>query len=258
MSRPSQMRLHAFSTGTITLPLGSFLPGSKGKITVPVPCYLIDHPRGRAMIDTGIHPEIAGGSVARLGEVARYFTIDITPAEVVDAQIARIGFGPADVDLIINTHLHYDHCGGNICLPDARVIVQRREWQAANDPLEIAANNYNPDDYAHCADHLQLVDGEHDVFGDGSVVCLPTYGHTPGHQSVRIVRAGRRILLCGDACYLRENLERLTPSMVCSNKEAARAALRRLVEYREQGMELIYGHDPVQWEALRTAPGMFV
>lgn len=257
MSRPAELRLYAFSTGTITLPHGSFLPGAKGRLTVPIPCYLIDHPKGRAMIDTGIHPEIGGGSVARLGDIARYFTINIAPSDIIDQQIARIGFGPADVDLIINTHLHYDHCGGNICLPDARVMVQRREWQAANDPEEIAANNYNPADYAHCADHLHLVEGEHDVFGDGSVVCVPTPGHTPGHQSVRIAAGGRRILLCGDACYLRENLEQLTPSMVCSDKDAARIALRRLVEYRDQGLELIYGHDPVQWQALRKAPDTF-
>src|SRR5436309_15881145 len=91
----------------------------------------------------------------------------------------------------------------------------------------------------------QLIDGEHDVFGDGQVVLLPTYGHTPGHQSVR-VRAGKGtdLVLTADACYTRENMDRdVLPTVLWDAEEMARS-LRRLRDLRDQqGATGIYGHD---------------
>ena len=82
--------------------------------------------------------------------------------------------------------------GGNADLPNAKLVLQRREWEAASDPEQVRRNGYNRADF-DLGQQLQLIDGEHDLFGDGSVVCIPTYGHTAGHQSLRVQsEAGRR------------------------------------------------------------------
>ena len=109
---------------------------------------------------------------------------------------------------VANSHLHFDHCGGNEFFPRATFLVQRPELEAARKPGFVPRYSPSPIDFDHPLDY-QLIDGEHDVFGDGTVVLLPTYGHTPGHQSLR-VRAGKdaHIVCASDACYTRENMDR--------------------------------------------------
>ena len=117
----------------------------------------------------------------------------------------------------------------------------------------------SPIDFDHPLDY-QLLDGERDVFGDGQVVIIPTYGHTPGHQSVR-VRAGKGtdLVLAADACYTRENMDRdVLPNTLWDPAEMSRS-LGTLRELRDrQGATMIYGHDVAQWQELRKAPASLV
>jgi N-acyl homoserine lactone hydrolase len=78
------------------------------------------------------------------------------------------------------------------------MMVQSREWEAGMDPEIAARRGFNRRDF-DLGHQLQLVDGEHDVFGDGSVVCLPTHGHTPRHQSLRLRLDRGEIVLAADA-----------------------------------------------------------
>src|SRR6266851_5406280 len=114
-----------------------------------------------------------------------HLAFDYRPGEEIGARLAALGRDPAKIDLIINSHFHFDHVGGNAQVPNATMIVQRREWDAGMDPDSAVRRGFNPRDF-DLGHKLRLVDGEHDVFGDGSVVCLPTHGHTPGHQSLRL------------------------------------------------------------------------
>ncbi|MFL3020832.1 MAG: MBL fold metallo-hydrolase [Candidatus Poriferisodalaceae bacterium] len=91
----------------------------------------------------------------------------------------------AGVNNIIFSHLHFDHCGGTSLIPNARIIVQNAEWDSAHHPKLIEHEVYNPADFDLGHDVLKI-DGTHDVFGDGSVMCIPTPGHTAGHQSLRV------------------------------------------------------------------------
>ena len=114
---------------------------------------------------------------------------------------------------------------------------------------------YNAKDWDHRLDYREI-DGEHDVFGDGSVVLLPTPGHTPGHQSLWIRPApGVQFVLTADACYTQEHLERMVlPSAVHDAPEMTRS-MQRLRDLRErQSAQLLYGHDAAQWRALPHAP----
>src|ERR1700731_2419912 len=139
------------------------------------------------------------------GRYHRLFRIGFQPGEEISARLQAIHRDPGKIDLIINSHFHFDHVGGNALIPNATMLVQRREWEAGMDPETAARRGFNPRDF-DLGHKLRLVDGEHDVFGDGSVVCLPTYGHTPGHQSLRLRLDGGEVVLAADACYFCQTL----------------------------------------------------
>jgi glyoxylase-like metal-dependent hydrolase (beta-lactamase superfamily II) len=196
--------------------------------------------------------------LGRYGEErAKRFGVHSKAGDDVVSQLGRLGLKPADVTHVANSHWHFDHCGANESFPGVPILVQRREMDAARSPEVLATGRYRPSppDYDHPLQY-QAVDGEHDVFGDGSVVLIPTYGHTPGHQSL-LLRPDRatRIVLTADACYTRENMDReVLPTVVWDEPEMAHS-LRRLRDLRDrQGATTLYGHDPEQWQTLPRAP----
>ena len=125
---------------------------------------------------------------------------------------------------IINSHFHFDHCGGNAQIPNATLVVQRREWDSGMDPDIGRPARLQPARF-RSRPQAAPVDGEHDVFGDGSVVCLPTHGHTPGHQSLKLRLAGGDIVLAADSCYFCRTLrERRLPRFAHDRDADARLA----------------------------------
>ncbi len=245
------VRLHMMSTGTMESALGGFLEGEVGTLRYPVPVFVIDHPRGLVAVDAGLHPDLSTCS-GRLGPLDGRFRVQL-PSEgsgTVGPQFAAAGFDPAEISHVIVTHLHFDHVGGLIELPNARVIVQAAEWGARNDEPLVSSGAYNPDDIDHGHDRLE-VEGDHDLFGDGTITCLLTDGHTAGHQSVRVRTEDGIFVICGDCCYLRRTLvnEHLPPFGV--DRERQLAAVRRMARERANGAALIFGHDPEQWDTIQ-------
>jgi glyoxylase-like metal-dependent hydrolase (beta-lactamase superfamily II) len=247
------VRLYALTCGWLTGPLANFLAGEEGRLRVPVPCFLIDHPGGKVLFDSGMHPAVQHDAAGRLGFLARYFDIEFHPGEDVAARLTAIGVDPGSIRYLVTSHLHFDHTGGNACIPNATVIVQRREWEAGRDADLARACSFNRADYDTGQD-VRCIDGEHDLFGDGRVVCLPTHGHTPGHQSVRVRLDRGEVVLTGDACYLRRTLDEMHLPMVVHDAEGMRASLRRLRALRDAGAQIIYGHDPEFWATVPQAP----
>lgn len=219
------VKLFAFTCGSLTGEFARLMEGGEGHITVPVPVYLIEHAKGRALFDTGLHPDCQHDPAGRLGEsMTRLFGINFAPGEEVSARLEAIDRDPGKIDLVINSHFHFDHVGGNALIPNAATLVQRREWDAGMDPNIVARHGFNRRDF-DLGHKLHLIDGEHDVFGDGSVICFPTYGHTPGHQSLRVRLESGEIVLAADACYFCQTLhERRLPRYV-ADREAMLASL---------------------------------
>jgi len=243
------MRIDAFTCGWLTGPSGLFLDGEHGALRVPVPAFLIEHPQGRVLFDTGLHPDVRHDPKGRLGFLADVFASEMQAEDEIAARLAALDVAAEGVETVILSHLHFDHAGGLASVPNARVLVQRRDWEAGHDPERAAALAFAPEDFDHGHD-VVLLDGEHDVFGDGRVVCLPTYGHTPGHQSLRVRLDGGDVVLTADACYLRRTMdeEHLPPAPY--DADAMRASLRRLRALRDAGARVVYGHDPDAWPAV--------
>jgi N-acyl homoserine lactone hydrolase len=247
------VRLFAMTCGWLTGATAGFLAGEPGRLRVPVPCFLIDHPRGRVLFDSGMHPTTQTDPAGRLGSAAPFFDVEFHPGEEVAARLQALDVEPRAIRYLINSHLHFDHTGGNATIPNAQLVVQRAEWDAGHDADLIRKNFYDPKDYDAGHDVLQ-VDGEHDLFGDGRVVCIPTYGHTPGHQSLRVRLDGGEVVLTGDACYLRRTLEELRLPSVVYDEQGMRQSLLRLRALRDAGARIFYGHDPEFWKTVPQAP----
>jgi len=251
------IRLYAMTCGWLSSHLGNFLAGAHGRIRVPVPCYLVHHPRGRLVFDTGLHPHAIDDPRARLGVLADLFDVEYRRGDELASRLATLDLAPSDIDFIVGSHLHFDHVGGNAQVPDARLVVQRREWHAGHDDDLTAANHYDRRDYDLGHDVLE-VDGEHDLFGDGSVVCIPTFGHTPGHQSLRVRLASGDVILAADACYLRKTLHDLHLPTVVHDEAQMVASLHRLRSLERRGARIFFGHDPDFWAGVPQAPAQVV
>ena len=233
--------VRSFTTGWITTDAPMLIEGGEGRMRIPVVSHLVEHPNGRLVFDTGLHPDVRTDAAARIGILADFYDSDLPPGLAVDERIeALVG----TVDRVVCSHLHYDHCGGNALLGDVPILVQRAEWDAAHggDPT---AGYVDAD--VDTGQDVQLLDGEHDLFGDGTVVCLPTPGHTAGHQSLRVRTDAGEIVLTADACYFRESYEtgRLPP--FGNDVDDQHRSIDRLRALERGGARLVFGHDAAQF-----------
>ena len=231
--------------GWMTSARSGFLEREPGMMRYPVPGFLCEHPDGLVVFDTGLHPDLATSST-RLRLLADLFEVEMGPEHTLTAQLGAIGIDPADVDIAVLSHLHFDHTGGTAELPHARVVVQRAEWEAAHDPGVIELGGSDPTTY-DIGREVQLLDGGYDLFGDGSLELVPTVGHTPGHQSLLV---NRDLMLVADACYLAEGLAHDHHPELAWDRDRQAETFAALRAAQADGVQLVFSHDVEQWESL--------
>jgi glyoxylase-like metal-dependent hydrolase (beta-lactamase superfamily II) len=224
---------------------GEYDGGKSGAIAVP--CFLIRHPKGILMWDTGLSPAFPKGVNAAGVSGA----IDVP----VEKQLAQIGVKPSDVNYLAFSHLHSDHTGNANLFKSALWILNKTELDWANaggsgTPVDVSTFN------GYKSAKTRLIDGDYDLFGDGSVRILKTPGHTPGHQVLvlRLQKAGT-VILAGDLYHFRsDRASRLIP-LFNTNRADTLASFDRVERIaRNTHARVVIEHDPEDFKVLPKYP----
>ena len=262
------MRIHAIQTGTVAvkarqregtgrgpLRLVNTLRDKRWTDPLPILAWLIEHPEGLIVVDTG--------ETARTAEKGYfpawhpYFRLglreSVAAEQEIGPQIERLGFSTDDVRWVVLTHLHTDHAGGIAHFPDSELLVTRTELEHASGTLG-KLRGYLPHRWPDwfSPTPVDLADTPFGPIGAtqpltaaGDIVLVSTPGHTPGHMSVAIELPDQLVVLAGDASYTQQLMRDGTADGVTNDPATANAtltALRRLSESRPT--LYLPSHDP--------------
>ena len=211
-------------------------------------CYLVKHAQGWLLWDTGIADAVAAmpNGLAPSDPKAIHWRRPKTLA----AQLEQLGVKPSDIKAMAVSHTHPDHIGNVELFPTAMLYVQKAEyeWPGPNN-----APRFKPE---HPVTKLE---GDRDVFGDGSVTILATPGHTPGHQSllVKLPRTGA-VVLSGDAAHFRDNWDNRRVPSINFNRDQTLASMQKISEtLTKEKAQLWINHDKAQRDSQKMSPEFY-
>lgn len=256
------LRLYVLDGGTLTISdptsFGVTLEDVRGFTAMPVPAFLVAHPKGALLWDTGLGDQLVGrpSSETERGTMGQVVTTTLK------GQLAEIGFAPDTITYLALSHLHFDHVGNANDYAAATWIAQKAERDSVwgDNPLPAFANPGSTAAFdALKQSRTIMVSGDHDVFGDGSVVIKSTPGHTTGHQSlfVKLAKTGP-VVLSGDLYHYEaeRRLKKMPPREAAAGVTAAsRQALEAFI--RKSGAQLWIQHDAMIWATLKKAPAYY-
>jgi glyoxylase-like metal-dependent hydrolase (beta-lactamase superfamily II) len=260
---PKSLRLYVLDCGKITVANGDsmgFKPGELATSNMVTPCFLIVHPRGTLMWDTGEIPDSAfKGGVAP--QTAGAFTVDrpLLP------QLKAIGYTPADITYLALSHYHGDHVANANAFAGSTWIVQKGDYDAIFAPRRDNQKKLgavgDPAYFTELAkSKILLLKGEdHDVFGDGTVVIKFTPGHTPGHQSLflKLAKTGP-VLLSGDLYHYPEEITYKRIPSFDSDKEQTAKSRAMIEEFvKKNHAQLWIQHDYTAGIKRKIAPEFY-
>jgi len=269
---PSGMRLYAFSSGALTIGKGvlqNFGP-MEPPIKIPVGFYLVKHPKGYVLFDTGNNDKIITDP-GYWGPLFKALQPVNTPDVAIDAQLSKIGVRPDDIKYVVVSHMHLDH-GGNIAkFPNSTIVLQKDEIEYAMWPDDPYTGPFIPQDawvlrapvgtgHPNAFRMIQL-NGDMDVFSDGSVIVKRAQGHTKGTQMmiVRLPRTGT-IILTSDNVYFRENVEKdIPPNLVLAYNPSGIMKAYEWIRYMmaTEKADFFTAHDPDAFKAMKKAPDYY-
>jgi N-acyl homoserine lactone hydrolase len=239
------VKIEMLIVGWFTGQAGIFRAGDdlERRIRFPVPAYVVETATERILIDTGLNPAAVDDPAAYYERPDLFAAFTLEQEQSVAEQL-DVG----TLTKLVLTHLHWDHVGGLGLIPaSVPVVVQRTEWRAGHDGAAVQRNFFLTRDYGDDGRRVILVDGDHDLLGDGSIELLLTPGHTPGHQSIRI----GELVLGADVTHFASGLDDHRFPVFADDHEQQRRSANRLRAMRDAGLSVIPGHDP---EILRPGP----
>jgi N-acyl homoserine lactone hydrolase len=213
--------------------------GTTDLIDIPIPAWLVRHAKGDVVFDAGLHPSLAGGGES-LGRMSKLFAASVTTDGTVGPRLEQHDFDPRGSFTVVISHCHFDHVGGLCEMPNARVVVDAEEWASAMGGGQQGGFDPSLIDLGH---DVVTVSGEHDLFGDGVVTCLPTPGHTCGHQSLRVMTNDGPVILTADACYFTRTLDDGILPPFGFDHDLQRRSLELLRQEQRSGTTIVPGHD---------------
>lgn len=257
-----QLRIYVFDCGTIDSVTAEEFGFARG--TVPsemtTPCYLIVHPRGVLLWDTG---EIPDAEIGNDGELTR--SRSFTAARRLSDQLREVGYGPGNIDYLAFSHYHNDHVANANAFSGLTWLVQRAERDAMFDPNpdfeRFGPVTPNRDLFKQLEDAPTLVieNCDHDVFGDGRVIIKFSPGHTAGHQSLFVdLEETGPILITGDVYHYYEEINR-PASFVNHVSNPLTSVTRRKLEVfaQETNADMWIPHDIRRGPDFRKAPEFY-
>jgi len=211
-------------------------------------CYLLKHAQGWLLWDTGVPDAIAAmpeGQKPADPKATHWYR-----PKTLASQLEALGVKPADIQFVAVSHTHGDHIGNVELFPQAMLLVQKAEydWPGPNN-----APRFKPEH------PVTKLDGDKDVFGDGSVTILATPGHTPGHQSllVKLPKTGA-LVLSGDAVHFQANWDHRRVPANNVDQEQTKASMERIAGILAQEKATLWiNHDKAQRDTLTVAPSYY-
>ena len=270
------MRIHTIETGRVKVTknwrigrgdgikrLMNTLLDSEFTEWLPIYVWVIEHPEGLIVIDTGI-PAEANKRIwfpPFMPLVQRAAKFEMTPEEEVDPQLRGLGLSPDDVRWVVLTHLHQDHDGGLHHFPNAEFLVSREEWAVATG-FKGRMNGYLNQRWPSWF-QPGLVDFDQVPFGpfashhlltqSGDVHLIPTPGHSPGHLSLILVKGDCSIIFAGDASYTQDLLIAQQADGIGGDPQAQQDTHVKILAYAEQRPTIyLPSHDPGSKERLEN------
>jgi glyoxylase-like metal-dependent hydrolase (beta-lactamase superfamily II) len=222
-------------------------------IDFPGHCYLIHHTQGWVLWDTGVDDAVA--KLPKHELVLHEWGPGTGPIwrkpRTLAAQLEEIHIRPADIKMVAVSHSHPDHAGNVAMFPNSQILVQRTEYEWAGSRQDtLAFDRKHP---------VRLIDGDYDIFGDGSLVLLLTPGHTPGHQSllVKLPRTGA-VLLSGDVAHFQTSFDnRYVPANNWSREASLRSMDKVGAIIAKENSQLWLNHDQPQSDAQKKSPAYY-
>lgn len=211
-------------------------------------CYLMHHTQGWLLWDTGVPDAIA--AMPNGQAPAEPWAIYWHRPKTLASQLEALGVKPAQIKYLAISHTHPDHIGNVEQFPQAMLLVQKAEYEW---PGPGGAPRFKPE---HPVTKLE---GDYDVFGDGSVTIIATPGHTPGHQSllVKLPKTGA-IVLTGDAVHFKDNWDNRRVPSINFDKDKTLASMQRIADVlAKEKAQLWINHDKAQTDTLKHAPEFY-
>ncbi len=249
---PTATAVHVLDCGEIGVSDQSqFSPGVNvgQRIDLKNTCYVIEHPRGTLMWDTGLPDAVAAQPDGVRGE-----SYHVRRKQTLAAQLAKLGIKPESINYIAMSHLHFDHSGNANVFFGPTWLVQRPEYETAFS-VQAGQAGFDSTSYNNLKSKAQQISGDYDVFGDSSVVILSTPGHTIGHQSLLVRLPSGKILLSGDLWHFRANREHKRVPSFNFDKDQTLSSMERVEQLlKAHNARLIIQHDPQDVAALGALP----